>query len=107
MLAVASAVPGKLPNIVAAIPPAASIVETEITSKPMSSGGGLPPFISMPQSSAQLTDRISNSPTVLKDSDNEVSKDDYNQVNISASMILVTLQTRVRMFEHLVKLSWT
>ncbi|XP_076177761.1 mind the gap isoform X2 [Ptiloglossa arizonensis] len=80
MLAVASAVPGKLPNIVAAIPPAASIVETEITSKPMSSGGGLPPFISMPQSSAQLTDRISNSPTVLKDSDNEVSKDDYNQL---------------------------
>lgn len=34
----------------------------------------------MPQSSSRLTDRISNSATLLDDSDNEVSKDDYNQV---------------------------
>ncbi|XP_043257712.1 mediator of RNA polymerase II transcription subunit 15-like [Colletes gigas] len=79
MLAIASAMPGKMPNIVAAIPPAGSIVEPEPVSKPISSSGGLPPFISMPPSSAQLTDRISNSPTVLEDSDNEVSKDDFNQ----------------------------
>ena len=71
--------PGKLPNIVAAIPPADSIVES--SSKVASSSDGLPPFISMPQSSAQLTDRISNSPSVLEDSDNEVSKDDFNQVD--------------------------
>ncbi|XP_076623741.1 mind the gap isoform X2 [Colletes latitarsis] len=80
MLAIASAMPGKMPNIVAAIPPAGSIVEPELASKPISSSGGLPPFISMPPSSAQLTDRISNSPTVLEDSDNEVSKDDFNQL---------------------------
>ncbi|KAG6795350.1 hypothetical protein HZU73_09342 [Apis mellifera caucasica] len=77
MLAVAAAVPGKLPNIVAAIPPAGSIVEPE-TSK--STNDGLPPFISMPQSSAQLTDRISNNPAILEDSDNEVSKDDFSQL---------------------------
>ncbi|KAI4496161.1 hypothetical protein M0802_008028 [Mischocyttarus mexicanus] len=41
---------------------------------------GLPPFIAMPQSSSRLTDRISNSPTLLDDSDNEVPKDDYNQL---------------------------
>ncbi|KAK9305286.1 hypothetical protein QLX08_003642 [Tetragonisca angustula] len=78
LLAVAAAMPGKLPNIVAAIPPADSIVES--SSKPTSSSDGLPPFISMPQSSAQLTDRISNSPSILEDSDNEVSKDDINQL---------------------------
>lgn len=80
MLAVAAAVPGKLPNIVAAIPPTGSIVEPE-TSK--STNDGLPPFISMPQSSAQLTDRISNNPAILEDSDNEVSKDDFNQVDFN------------------------
>ncbi|XP_076245002.1 mind the gap isoform X2 [Calliopsis andreniformis] len=80
MLAVAAAMPGKLPNIVAAIPPVGSIVEPEPVSKPTSSSSGLPPFISMPQSSAQLTDRISNSPTILEDADNEVSKDDFNQL---------------------------
>ncbi|XP_076667870.1 mind the gap isoform X2 [Andrena cerasifolii] len=80
MVAVASAMPGKLPNIVAAIPPAGSIVEPEAISKPMSPGGGLPPFISMPQSSSQLTDRISNNPTILEDADNEVSKDDFTQL---------------------------
>lgn len=80
MLAVAAAMPGKLPNIVAAIPPADSIVEPGLSLKSASSSDGLPPFISMPQSSSQLTDRISNSPTILHDSDNEVSKDDFNQV---------------------------
>ncbi|KAK2584589.1 hypothetical protein KPH14_006948 [Odynerus spinipes] len=45
-----------------------------------SSSNGLPPFIAMPQSSARITDRISNSGTLLDDSDNEVSKDDYNQL---------------------------
>lgn len=79
MVAVAAAVPGKLPNIVAAIPPVGSIVEAEAT-KPISAG--LPPFISMPPSSAQLTDRISNSPNILEDADNEVSKDDFNQVDL-------------------------
>lgn len=80
MLAVAAAIPGKLPNIVAAIPPADSIVEPGLSLKSASSSDGLPPFISMPQSSSQLTDRISNSPTILHDSDNEVSKDDFNQL---------------------------
>lgn len=42
--------------------------------------GGLPAFVAMPQSSSQLTDRISNSPTLLEDSVNEVSKDDYAPV---------------------------
>ncbi|CAD1478635.1 unnamed protein product, partial [Heterotrigona itama] len=78
LLAVAAAMPGKLPNIVAAIPPADSIVES--SSKATPSSDGLPPFISMPQSSAQLTDRISNSPSIFEDSDNEVSKDDFNQL---------------------------
>lgn len=81
MLAVAAAVPGKLPNIVAAIPPAGSQMVEPETSK--STNDGLPPFISMPQSSAQLTDRISNNPAILEDSDNEVSKDDFSQVVIS------------------------
>ncbi|CAK9800400.1 Reticulocyte-binding protein homolog 2a [Anthophora plagiata] len=80
MVAVAAAVPGKLPNIVAAIPPASSIVEPESSVKPISSNDGLPPFISMPPSSAQLTDRISNSPSILEDADNEVPKDDFNQL---------------------------
>ncbi|CAL7945945.1 unnamed protein product [Xylocopa violacea] len=80
MVAVAAAVPGKLPNIVAAIPPASSIVDPEPPSKSSFSNDGLPPFISMPPSSSQLTDRISNSPTILEDSVNEVSKDDFNQL---------------------------
>ncbi|XP_076657770.1 mind the gap isoform X2 [Halictus rubicundus] len=80
ILAVAAATPGKLPNIVAAIPPAGSIVEPESASKPVVANGGLPPFLSMPPSSSQLTDRISNSPTILEDADNEVSKDDLNQL---------------------------
>lgn len=89
MVAVAAAMPGKLPNIVAAIPPAGSIVEPEAASKPMSPGGGLPPFISMPQSSSQLTDRISNNPTILEDADNEVSKDDFTQVIDFPLIILI------------------
>lgn len=83
MVAVAAAMPGKLPNIVAAIPPAGSIVEPESPMKTMASNNGLPPFMSMPQSSSQLTDRIGHSPAIVEDTDNEVSKDDFNQVDIS------------------------
>jgi len=82
MTAVAGAMP-KLP-IIAAIP-SVDMMETEVlpskaTTNLMSSNAGLPPFVAIPQSSAKLTDRISGSGTLLKDSDNEVSKDDYTQV---------------------------
>ncbi|XP_017764286.1 PREDICTED: mediator of RNA polymerase II transcription subunit 15-like [Eufriesea mexicana] len=80
MIAVAASIPGKLPNIVAAIPPVGSIIEPDPSSKSGSPSDSLPPFISMPQSLSQLTDRISNSPVILEDSDNEVSKDDFNQL---------------------------
>ncbi|XP_066592404.1 serine/threonine-protein kinase Wnk-like [Prorops nasuta] len=83
---VPAAAPARLPNIVAAIPPAGSVVDTEAyQTKPMANvvaTGGLPPFIAMPQSLSQLTDRISNSPTLLEESDNEVSKDDLQQVQL-------------------------
>lgn len=77
--------PARLPNIVAAVPPAGSIVNADkLLNKPVMAiaapNGGMPPFVSMPASMAQLTDRISNSPTILEDSVNEVSKDDSNQV---------------------------
>lgn len=76
----------KLP-IIAAIPPG-GMIETEVlpsslskaTTNLISANAGLPPFIAMPQSSAKLTNRISGSSTVLQDSDNEVSKDEYTQV---------------------------
>lgn len=75
----------KLP-IIASIPPA-GMVEAEVlpssskaTTNLISANVGLPPFIAMPQSLAKLTDRISGSGTLLQDSDNEVSKDDYTQV---------------------------
>jgi len=84
MIAVAGAVP-KLP-IIAAIP-SVDMMETDgvlpsskATTNLMSSNAGLPPFVTIPQSSAKLTDRISGSGTLLQDSDNEVSKDDYTQV---------------------------
>ncbi|XP_012265861.2 basic-leucine zipper transcription factor A isoform X2 [Athalia rosae] len=51
---------------------------------------GLPPFIAMPESSAQLTDRISHSPTVLEDSTNEVSKDDFYQLPIPSDEAAVS-----------------
>ncbi|XP_043279855.1 transcription factor SPT20 homolog isoform X2 [Venturia canescens] len=62
------------------------------------SNGGLPAFVAMPQSSSQLTDRISNSPTLLEDSVNEVSKDDYAPLAIpseeaAASVNEMTLQS--------------
>lgn len=78
--------PQALPNIVAATPPAGTMVHVKkvAQSKPVAgvllSNNGLPAFIAMPQSSAQLTDRISNSPTILEDSVNEVSKDESIQV---------------------------
>jgi len=82
MIAVAGAMP-KLP-IIAAIP-SVNMMETEVlpSSKAttnLMSNAGLPPFVAIPQSSAKLTDRISGSGTLLEDSDNEVSKDDYTQV---------------------------
>ncbi|XP_008203949.1 mediator of RNA polymerase II transcription subunit 15 isoform X2 [Nasonia vitripennis] len=77
--------PARLPNIVAAIPPAGSIVNADkLLNKPVMAiaapNRGVPPFVGMPASMAQLTDRISNSPTILEDSVNEVSKDDSNQL---------------------------
>lgn len=85
MIAVTGTVP-KLPNVVAAIPQS-GMVEAEVlspssskvTGNLVSSNAALPPFISMPQSSAKLTNRIGNG-GLLQDSDNEVSKDDYTQV---------------------------
>lgn len=75
----------RLPTIVAAIPPAGSVVNDPLP-KPVAGivipNSALPPFIAMPQSSAKLTSRISHSPTLLEDSVNEVSKDDDKQVNI-------------------------
>lgn len=46
------------------------------------SNSGLPAFVAIPQSLSELTNRISNSPTLLVDSVNEVSKDELNQVII-------------------------
>lgn len=50
--------------------------------KPMSFVNGLPAFVAMPQSSAQLTDRISHSSTLHEDSTNEVVKEDFYQLPI-------------------------
>ncbi|XP_043483899.1 transcription factor SPT20 homolog isoform X2 [Leptopilina heterotoma] len=75
----------RLPTIVAAIPPAGSVVNDPLP-KPVAGivipNSALPPFIAMPKSSAQLTNRISHSPTILEDSVNEVSKDDDKQLPI-------------------------
>lgn len=77
---------GRLPTIVAAIPPAGSVVNADPLPKPVAGivipSSALPPFIAMPKSSSQLTDRISHSPTLLEDSVNEVSKDEYKQVSV-------------------------
>ncbi|XP_011870768.1 PREDICTED: transcription factor SPT20 homolog isoform X2 [Vollenhovia emeryi] len=83
MIAVAGAMP-KLP-VVAAIPSvgmveAEALPSSKATTNLVSANAGLPPFIAMPQSSAKLTNRISGSGTLLQDSDNEVSKDDYTQL---------------------------
>ncbi|XP_025991270.2 transcription factor SPT20 homolog isoform X2 [Solenopsis invicta] len=81
VMAVAGAMP-KLP-IIAAIPPV-GMTEPEGLSSSSSSKAttniGLPPFIAMPQSSAKLTHRIGGGGTLLQDSDNEVSKDDFTQL---------------------------
>ncbi|XP_011707842.1 PREDICTED: transcription activator MSS11-like isoform X2 [Wasmannia auropunctata] len=84
IMAVAGALP-KLP-IIAAIPPGMieaealpSLSSSKATANLMSNVG-LPPFIAMPQSSAKLTNRISGGGTLLQDSDNEVSKDDFTQL---------------------------
>ncbi|XP_072754680.1 uncharacterized protein Mtg isoform X2 [Anoplolepis gracilipes] len=86
MIAVTGTMP-KLPSVVAAVPQN-SMVEAEVlsplsskvTGNLISSSAALPPFIAMPQSSSKLTNRISNSGTLLQDSDNEVPKDDYTQL---------------------------
>ncbi|XP_014488645.1 PREDICTED: uncharacterized protein LOC106751904 [Dinoponera quadriceps] len=77
VITVAGTMP-KLPNLVAAIP---SGVEVDaLSSSKTATNMALPPFIAMPQSSAKITNRISNSGALLQDSDNEVSKDDYSQL---------------------------
>ncbi|XP_032689163.1 transcription factor kayak isoform X2 [Odontomachus brunneus] len=108
VITVAGTVP-KLPNIVAAIP-SDGLVEVDALSSSspsktptnmVSSNGALPPFIAMPQSSAKITNRISSSGTLLQDSDNEVSKDDYNQLPLPSDemaasvneMTLLSLQS--------------
>lgn len=86
MIGVTGTVP-KLPNVIAAIPQS-GMVEAEVlspssskvTGNLISSNAPLPPFIAMPQSLAKLTNRIGNGGTLVQDSDNEVSKDDYTQV---------------------------
>lgn len=97
MIAVAGTLP-KLP-IIAAIPPV-GMVDAEVlsssssskaTTNLVSSNAGLPPFIAMPPSSAKLTNRISGSGIQLKDSDNEVSKDDYTQVLYLHNNIYITV----------------
>ncbi|XP_012540117.1 ankyrin repeat and KH domain-containing protein mask-1 isoform X1 [Monomorium pharaonis] len=84
VIAVAGTMP-KLP-IIAAIPPV-GMVQSEVlpssskaTTNLISSSAGLPPFIAMPQSSVKLTNRIGGGGTLLQDSDNEVSKDDFTQL---------------------------
>ena len=76
--------PARVPNVVAAIPPAGSVVNAEklLQPRPVAAMAIPPSFVSMPASAAQLTDRISNSPTILEDSVNEVGKDDNAQVKI-------------------------
>lgn len=86
MITVANAV-SKLPSIVAAIP-SSGMIEGEvvlpslskITTNLASSSNALPPFIAMPQSSAKLTNRISNSGTLLQDSDNEIVHENYQVI---------------------------
>ncbi|XP_034939503.1 basic-leucine zipper transcription factor A isoform X2 [Chelonus insularis] len=93
-----------LPNIVAAIPPAGSVVNIQKRiSKPKPdrinvANNGLPAFIAMPQSSTHLTDRISNSSVILIDSANQISKDNVAEVpfpseEMSASVSEMTLQS--------------
>ncbi|KMQ95542.1 lrr domain-containing protein [Lasius niger] len=84
MIAVTGTVP-KLPNVVAAIPQSGMVEvlspsSSKVTGNLISSNAPLPPFIAMPQSLAKLTNRIGNGGTLLQDSDNEVSKDDYTQL---------------------------
>lgn len=78
---------GRLPNIIVAIPPSANVPEQVPTGLQPVIGmktpvlAGLPPFAAMPQSAAQLTDRIGAGPTYFEESDNEVSKDsEFSQV---------------------------
>ncbi|XP_046751770.1 uncharacterized protein LOC124414754 isoform X2 [Diprion similis] len=70
----------RVPDIILAQPVTSGITANMETVQAYSNG--LPPFVAMPQSSSQLTDRISHSPTLLEDSMNEVAKDDFYQIPI-------------------------
>ncbi|KAM0735115.1 hypothetical protein ACS0PU_011228 [Formica fusca] len=85
MIAVTGTMP-KLPSVVAAIPQSGMVeaevlspLSSKVTGNLISSNAAFPPFIAMPQSLMKLTNRISNSGTLLQDSDNEVPKDDFTQ----------------------------
>jgi len=74
----------KLPGAVAVISPS-GIMESAIVSSSMSkpnaqSNLALPPFIAMPQSSAKLTNRISNTGASLQDTDNEILHESYQVI---------------------------
>jgi len=86
----------KLPGPVAVIPPG-GMVESEVVSSSMSKpnvqANALPPFIAMPQSSAKLTNRISNSGALLQDADNEILHENYQVIafvykNLIADLIV-------------------
>ncbi|XP_044006635.1 bromodomain-containing protein DDB_G0280777-like isoform X1 [Aphidius gifuensis] len=57
----------------------------------MASNSGLPAFVAIPQSLSELTNRISNSPTLLVDSVNEVSKDELNQLSLPSEEMAATV----------------
>ncbi|XP_046491701.1 uncharacterized protein mtg isoform X1 [Neodiprion pinetum] len=75
-----AASPARVPEIIMAQSAPSGITRNTETVQAYSNG--LPPFVAMPQSSSQLTDRISHSPTLLEDSMNEVPKDDFYQIPI-------------------------
>ncbi|KAG5308417.1 YPF17 protein, partial [Acromyrmex insinuator] len=104
IIAMAGAMPPKLP-IIAAIP-SVSMVEAEalpsskVTANSISSNAGLPPFIAMPQSSAKLSNRISGSGTLLQDSDNEVSKDDFTQLPLPSDEMAASVNEMTLLSLH-------
>ncbi|XP_014204568.1 general transcriptional corepressor CYC8 [Copidosoma floridanum] len=78
--------PARMPSIVAAVPQSGGTSLDKILqmqNKPMVVMAIPPAFVRMPESAAQLTDRISNSPTILEESVNEVApKDDASQIKL-------------------------
>lgn len=74
----------------AAVPPSGSLVNVEKIiqqhNKPVAAVA-VPAFVTMPESTAKLTDRISNSPSLLEDSVNEVApKDDFSQIKAKVNV---------------------